>query len=50
MKLEDAAEIAADCQGRHAAEELGEGVEKLDVLVSEASTVLAAAASLLKSN
>ena len=47
MKLEDAAGIAADCQGRRPIEELREGVEKLDVLIAEVGTVLAGTAALL---
>lgn len=48
MKLEDAAGIAADCQGRRPLEELRDGAEGLDILLSEASTLRAAAAALLK--
>ena len=47
MKLEDAAGIAADCQGRRPTEELREGVKKLDVLIAEVGTVLAGTAALL---
>lgn len=50
MNLEDSAGIAADCQGRRPVAGLREGAEKLDVLLSEASTVVAAVASLLKSD
>ena len=47
MKLEDAAGIAADCQGQLPLEELRESAEKLDALISEAATVLAGAAAVL---
>lgn len=47
MQLEDAAGIAADCQGRLPRQELLDGAEKLDALISEAATVLAGAAALL---
>lgn len=47
MKLEDAAGIAAECQGRQPIAELRDGAEKLDVLIMEVGTVLAGAAALL---
>ena len=47
MKLEDAAGIAAECQGRRLTEELRERVEKLDVLLIEVGTIVAGTAALL---
>lgn len=48
MKMEDAAGIAADCQGRRSIEELREAAGKLDALISEAAAVLAGIVSLLQ--
>ena len=47
MKLEDAAGIAAECQGRRPVAELRDGAEKLDDLITEVGTVLAGSAALL---
>ena len=47
MKLEDAAGIAADCQGRRPFGELHVPAKKLDVLISDVATVLAGTAALL---
>lgn len=46
MKLEDAAKIAAECQGRRPIAELRDAAEKLDVLITEVGTVLAGSAAL----
>ena len=43
MKLEDAAEIAADCQGHRPRDELMQGDERLETLLSVAETIVAAA-------
>ena len=47
MKLEDAAGIAADCQGRRPREELRQHAEKLETLIAEAGTTVAAALALV---
>ena len=47
MKLEDAAGIAAECQGRRPIAELRKGADKLEVLITEVGTVLAGTAALL---
>ena len=47
MKLEDAAGIAADCQGRRAINELNTHARQLNVLICEVATVLAGTAALL---
>lgn len=47
MELDDAAGIAGDCQGRRPQQELREGAEKLDALLSDAEIVLAGAAAIL---
>lgn len=48
MKLEDAAGIAADCQGRRTIDELHAPAKKLDLLISDVATVLAGTAALLE--
>lgn len=47
-KLEDAATIAAECQGRLPSEQLREGAAKLEDLVSQTATVAAAVSALLR--
>ena len=47
MKLEDAAGIAAECQGRRPIAELRDGAEKLDPLITEVGSLLAGSAALL---
>ena len=47
MKLEDAAGIAAECQGRRPIAELRDGAEKLDPLITKVGTLLAGSTALL---
>lgn len=46
-KLEDAATICAECQGRLPPEQLREGATKVEDLVSQTATVAAAVTALL---
>ena len=48
MKLEDAAGIAVDCQGRRAIDELNARAQKLDVLICDVATVLAGTTAFLE--
>ena len=48
MKLEDAAGIAADCSGRRPRDELQQDAKKLETLIAEAGTTVAAALALLE--
>lgn len=47
IKLEDAAEIAADCKGRRSIDELRPDAEKLAVLTTEVGMIVAGTAALI---